>query len=118
MDIEVPETRFRGRSQALLYNLERPHEALDQEVPASRYRPSTRAMPNRLPEVEYDEHDIVRTASTTKDYISFKGRLWKIPQAFSGECLAIRPRGGDGQYGVFFGSREIAHIDLCGPEHM
>jgi len=26
MDIEVPETRFRGRSQALLYNEVRPHQ--------------------------------------------------------------------------------------------
>jgi len=26
MDIEVPETRFRGRSQALLYNEARPHQ--------------------------------------------------------------------------------------------
>ena len=32
-----------------VYNFERPHEALDQEVPASRYRPSPRAMPERLP---------------------------------------------------------------------
>ena len=56
-----------------VYNFERPHEALDQEVPASRYRPSPRAMPDRLPEVEYDEHEIVRTVRTTKDYISFKG---------------------------------------------
>ena len=48
-------------------------------------------MPDRLPEVEYDEGEIVRTVSTTKDYVSFKGRLWKVPQAFRGERLAIRP---------------------------
>ena len=95
-----------------VYNLERPHEALDQEVPASRYRPSTRAMPNRLPVIQYDAGEIVRSVSTTKDYVSFKGRLWKVPKAFGGECLAIRPRGHDGHYGIFFGSREIAHIDL------
>ena len=65
-----------------VYNFERPHEALEQEVPASRYRPSTRAMPDRLPDVEYDEHEIVRTVSSTKAYVSFKGRLWKVPQAF------------------------------------
>ena len=56
-----------------IYNLERPHEALDQEVPASRYRPSPRSMPDRLPQVEYDEHEIVRTVPLTKDYIGFKG---------------------------------------------
>jgi transposase InsO family protein len=99
-----------------IYNLERPHEALDQEVPASRYRPSTRSMPHRLPEVEYDEHEIVRTVPTTKDYIRFKGRPWIVPRAFRGERVAIRPFATDGQYGVFFGAHRIASIDLTNKE--
>jgi transposase InsO family protein len=99
-----------------VYNFERPHEALDQQIPASRYRPSCRSMPNRLAAIEYDEHEIVRTVPTTKDYISFKGRAWKVPQAFRGERVAIRPRGPDGCYGIFFGSREIARIDLSEPK--
>jgi hypothetical protein len=101
----------------LIYNFERPHQALDLEVPASRYRPSLRAMPDRLPEVEYDEHEIVRTVPGTKDYIRFKGRLWLVPRAFRNERVAIRPCGTDGQYGIFFGARQIAAIDLCEPEH-
>jgi transposase InsO family protein len=83
-----------------VYNLDRPHEALGQDVPASRYRPSQRPMPDRLPEVEYDDHEVVRAVSSTKAYVSFKGRLWKVPQAFCGERLAIRPLNTDGQYGV------------------
>ena len=58
---------------ATVYNFERPHEALDQEVPASRYRPSPRAMPDRLPEVEYDEDEIVRTVPTTKALRQLQG---------------------------------------------
>jgi transposase InsO family protein len=99
-----------------VYNFERPHEALGQQVPASRYRPSTRAMPDRLPTVEYDAHEIVRTVSTTKHYVSFKGRLWKVPQAFGGERLAIRPLTIDGRYGAFFGAHKVANIDLTNPE--
>jgi hypothetical protein len=99
--------RWRG-----IYNLDRPHEALGQEVPASRYRPSARPMPDRLPCVEYDSHEIVRSVSTTKAYVSFKGRLWKVPQAFRGERLAIRPLSTDGRYGVFFAAHQIATIDL------
>lgn len=95
-----------------IYNLDRPHQALGQQVPASRYRSSSRAMPERLPPVEYDDGEFVRTVGTTKAYVSFKGRLWKVPQAFCGEQLAIRPRGADGQYGVCFGAYEIATIDL------
>ena len=65
-----------------IYNLDRPHQALDQDVPANRYWPSTRTMPDRLPDVEYDDGEIVRAVSTTKAYVRFKGHLWKVPQAF------------------------------------
>jgi transposase InsO family protein len=94
-----------------VYNLDRPHQALDQDVPASRYRPSRRAMPVRLPKVEYDS-EIVRRVGTTKAYISFKGRLWKVPEAFCGEQLAIRPRQTDSRYDVCFGAHHVATIDL------
>ncbi len=99
-----------------VYNLERPHEALDQEVPASRYRPSPRAMPERLPEAHYDEGEIVRIVPASKDYISFKGRSWIVPGAFRGERVAIRPLNADGGYGVFFGAHQIASIDLTRSE--
>jgi transposase InsO family protein len=99
-----------------VYNLDRPHEALDHDVPANRYRPSARSMPDRLPCVEYDDNEIVRTVGTTKTYVSFKGRLWKVPQAFGGERVAIRPLAGDGQYGIFFGAHQIASIDLTNKE--
>lgn len=97
-----------------VYNFERPHEALGQEVPGSRYRPSPRAMPDRLPKVEYDEGEIVRLVN--KAYISFKGRLWKVPQAFRGERLAIRPLAEDGHHAVFFASHKVATIDLTKPK--
>lgn len=95
-----------------VYNLDRPHQALGQDVPASRYRPSLRAMPDHLPAAEYDEGEIVRRVGTTKAYVSFKGRLWKVPEAFGGEQLAIRPRSTDGQYSVCFGAHQVATIDL------
>jgi transposase InsO family protein len=96
----------------IVYNHERPHEALGQEVPASRYRPSSRSMPVHLASPEYDECQIVRTVPTTKDYISFKGRRFKVPQAFRGERVAIRPLTTDGRFGIFFAAHQIATIDL------
>jgi hypothetical protein len=99
-----------------VYNLERPHEALGQDVPASRYRASARSMPDHLPQVEYDEHEIVRTVPPTKDYVSFKGRPWKVPQAFRGERVAIRPLSTDGRYGIYFAAHQIATIDLTNEE--
>lgn len=96
-----------------IYNTERPHQALDQNVPASRYRPSPRTMPRTLPAIVYDDRDIVRTVPETKDYISFRGRKWKLPQAFRGERVAIRPTAIDGRYTVCFAAHVIATIDVA-----
>lgn len=99
-----------------VYNFQRPHEALGLQVPADRYRPSPRPMPQRLPTIEYNAGEIVRTVPRSKDYICFKGQLWKVPEAFRGERLAIRPCGKDGQYAVCFASHQIATIDLTKPK--
>lgn len=109
---DLAETQHAFDAWREVYNFERPHEALGQQVPASRYRPSTRSMPDRLPAPEYDTHEIVRTVSATKAYVSFKGRLWKVPQAFCGERLAIRPLADGNRYGVFFAAHQVATIDL------
>jgi transposase InsO family protein len=99
-----------------VYNFERPHEALGQATPSSRWRPSARQMPKRLPKVEYDAGEIVRTVSSTKAYVSFKGQLYKVPQAFRRERVAIRQLATDGRHGVFFASRQVATIDLTKPK--
>jgi transposase InsO family protein len=99
-----------------LYNFERPHEAIGMAPPASRYRQSPRTMPEHLPEVAYDPGEIVRRVPASKDYIAFKGRLWKVPGAFHGETLAIRPLDQDGTYGVYFAANRVATIDLTKPK--
>ncbi|WP_315831254.1 IS481 family transposase [Bradyrhizobium prioriisuperbiae] len=108
----LPEVQRAFDAWRMVYNLERPHQGLGMNVPADRFRPSSRAMPPRLPEVQYDSGDIVRKVSSTRSYISFKGRMWKVPQAFFGERLAIRPLDRDGHYGIFFASWQVATFDL------
>ncbi len=73
-------------------------------------------MPRQPPTVEYDADEIVRIVPSTKDYVSFRGRRWKVPQAFRGERVAIRQLDVDGHFGVFFASRRIATIDLTNPK--
>jgi len=46
-----------------VFNHERPHEALDQQTPASCYRPSSREMPSTLPPLEYPDRFEVRYVS-------------------------------------------------------
>ena len=100
----------------LLYNTKRPHQALGMEVPASRYRPSPRAFPVKPPRIEYDSGDILRRVAPSGSYVSFKNRLWRVPRAFAGEQVAIRPAERDGLYRICFGATHIASIDLKHPD--
>lgn len=95
-----------------IYNHERPHEALGLAVPASRWRPSPRAFPEKLPQPDYGAGTITRQVSSTKGYVSFRGRHWKVPEAFCGERLAIRPLGEDGTFGIYFAANLITKIEL------
>jgi transposase InsO family protein len=58
-----------------IYNFERPHQGIGMEVPASRYTPSRRSYPGRLPKVEYEPGTITRRVGTTKSYVSFRGAM-------------------------------------------
>jgi transposase InsO family protein len=98
-----------------VYNRQRPHEALGLAVPASRYRASVRPFPERLSQPDYAPGEILRTVLASKSCVSFKNRLWRVPQAFAGERVAIRERQPDGSYGVFFGATEIARFSLRHP---
>lgn len=95
-----------------VYNTERPHQSLDYDVPANRYRPSSRSLPSKLPEPEYEEGTIVRRASQLKANLRFGKQRWRVPEAFRGELLAIRPLAMDGKFGIFFGAHQIKSIDL------
>lgn len=82
-----PARTFRGQQQrfdAFLreYNEERPHEALRNAVPASRYRPSLRRLPRQLPPLEYCGHWEVRRVGTNGCI------LWRGAPAFVSETLA------------------------------
>ena len=71
------------------YNLERPHEALDLQVPSSRYQPSGRPFPETLPPVTYPSADRVRPVSEG-GLIYFDGRRAYVGEAFSGQPVGLR----------------------------
>lgn len=93
-----------------VYNYERPHEALDNAVPASRYEPSPRPFPATLPAVCYDRGEIVRKVQR-KGRISFRNRNILVSRAFTGEYVALREVG-DGRYDVYYCHQRVAVIDL------
>jgi transposase InsO family protein len=68
--------RFRAQ-----YNQDRPHEALQMDTPASRYAPSPRTYPARVPEPEYPADMLVRKVGPCG---TFK---WKGDKIFLSEVL-------------------------------
>lgn len=94
-----------------VYNCQRPHEALKMQVPASRYQPSPRRFPEKLPPIEYGPQDAVRKAQAG-GVISFHNREYRLSKAFRGEYVALRPTQTDGLREVFFCNQKIDQIDL------
>ncbi len=97
-----------------VYNLERPHEALDYAVPASRYQPSPRRFPAVVPPVVYDPVDVVRTV-TVHGSISWQRRRVFVSRGLVGEPVAIRPTTVDGVWHVYYCQRQVASIALTTP---
>ena len=94
-----------------VYNNERPHEALQMKVPASRYQPSQREYPERLPAIEYGPTDIVRKVRHA-GHIKYHGREIHIGSAFFGLHVALRPTTTDGLFAIFFCQIQIGQLDL------
>ena len=98
-----------------VYNLQRPHQALQMAVPASRYQPSPRSFPDVLPPIEYGPDDIVRKVQA-EGLISYQGRAFRLSKAFRALPVALRPTSEDGILDVFYCHQKVARIDLHQPE--
>jgi transposase InsO family protein len=94
-----------------VYNHERPHQALDYAVPASRYRPSGRAFPEPLPPIVYGPEDRVRQVQDHGRF-SFQGREFQVSRAFQGYPIALRPTPTEGVWEVYFCQQRLTWIDL------
>lgn len=93
-----------------VYNTERPHQAIDLLTPIQRYSASPRPFQKVIQPFEYGPDDQLRRVSDGR--IRFKGRPFRVPKAFQGKTVAIRPASDDGCYRVFFRATPIADIDL------
>lgn len=94
-----------------IYNHQRPHEALDDAVPADRYRPSPRSLPSVIEPWEYGPNDHVRKVSTDAR-ISFRGRSIRVGKPFAGRYVALRPTKTDGVVDLYYRHQFIRRIDL------
>jgi transposase InsO family protein len=108
-DLTHTQTQFDPWRQ--MYNHERPHDALDLNVPASRYRISDRQFPVTLPTVEYSSLHQVRKLNPVGQ-LSFQGRVLKMSEAFGGLAVGLRPTTTDGLWDVYFSRHRIGQADL------
>jgi transposase InsO family protein len=95
----------------VVYNTERPHEALAMAVPASRYQPSRRRYPEQLPAIEYGAADLVRKVRRY-GHIKYQGREYHVGSAFYGLQVALRQTTTDALFDVFFCNHKIGMLDL------
>jgi transposase InsO family protein len=98
-----------GRFQAE-YNDIRPHEALEQAVPSSLYRPSLKSFPKRLPELEYPSHFQVCKAYPN-GVISFQSTQWITSSCLRNEWVGLEEVGND-CWKVYCGPLPIGILDL------
>ena len=95
------------------YNQERPHEALNQEVPARRYHSSRRTYPSILRELRYPARWEVRRVRN-HGHIKWRGRLRFIGRAFVGQTLGLQALSGELQ-AVHLGQLLIGHLHQNDP---
>lgn len=92
------------------YNHERPHESLGQKTPASIYRPSTRPMPDKLPELEYPGHFRVSLVHHN-GIIQHQGHRVYVSGLLKGEHLGVEEVN-DGVWTVYFGFLKLGSFDM------
>lgn len=93
------------------YNFIRPHEALDMNVPASRYKNSDRSFPEYEVVYSYPSHFIL--CKINRDgRLRFQGANLRIGKPFAGCIVGIEQTGTKGVYNVNYCGSIIRKVDL------
>jgi putative transposase len=90
------------------FNHERPHEALDQNTPASYYTASPRRMPDKIPPLEYPDRFEVRYVSTNGG-IRWNHEWVNVSVCCAGEYVGLEEID-DGVWNVYFGPLRIGRL--------
>lgn len=93
-----------------LYNYERPHEAIDMDVPVNRYVCSRKSLPDKLPQLEYNNNAILRMARGN-GYISFDGTEYLVGEAFKGSHIEVKLNEPEQSISLYFGQFKIYTYD-------
>ncbi|APG27085.1 integrase [Syntrophotalea acetylenivorans] len=92
------------------YNNERPHESLGQTTPASKYSPSTRSMPEKLPEIEYPGYFRIALVHHS-GIIHHQGHRVYVAGLLKSEKVGVEETA-DGIWDVHFGPLRLGSFDM------
>ncbi len=91
------------------FNEVRPHEALDQRTPASRYTPSLRTSPAVLSDPAYPTGwRKLRVCGSGN--VELRGERVQIHKMLVGELVGLEPLD-DERWGVYFGPQRLGEVD-------
>lgn len=93
-----------------VYNHDRPHEALGDRVPSSRYEVSDREYRSKAPPYEYSSRFETRRANRAGE-IKFNGKSYRLSEVFIDERVGLQPTDRDGVWDVFYCRFVIGQID-------
>lgn len=91
------------------FNYDRPHEALDQDTPATYYAASPRPMPERVPPLEYPDRFEVRYVSANGG-IRWNARWVNVSIVCVGEYVGLEEIA-DGIWNVYFGPLKLGRLN-------
>jgi transposase InsO family protein len=92
------------------YNHERPHEAIDMDVPANRYQASKKQLSAHLPPIEYNGDAIVRKVRGN-GYISYKNEEYLVGEAFKKYFIEVKQDEMNRSINLYFGQFQIYTYD-------
>jgi transposase InsO family protein len=93
------------------YNNERPHNALNLDVPAKRYKESKNTLPSTIKDPDYDTGVTLRKVNC-KGYISINKHRYYLSESFIGRFIRILHTEDESLIKLCYGNFEIAKIDI------
>lgn len=87
-----------------VYNSQRPHQALGMQTPLSRYKPSVRQCPRKLPELEYPAGSILKQVNQTGE-VRWNGHRILVGRGVAGDLTRIEER--EHEVAVFYAQKEV-----------
>lgn len=84
-----------------VYNHDRPHEAINDHVPSSRYQVSDREFRGTLPEYEYSSRFETRRANRAGQ-IKFRRVAYRLSEVFIDKWVGLLPSDEDGVWDIYY----------------